>query len=434
MTEESPPPAQKPNPRRHDLDALRAFAMLIGVGLHAALAYLPNEASGEEQTVELTLALFVLGVHGFRMPVFFVMSGFFTAMLWRRRGLFPLLEHRFKRILIPFLLGCVTIVPLINFINPYLYEQAIQESKRGGTPTYAQKAGGLWEAAATGNLAAIQKLTASGANLNALEPETEATALTIAVWTWKNGAAEALLKAGANPNARNGDQSTALHSAALFGNADIMRQLLDAGGDPDLRMNDGSTPRDALKADRETTEFISVLVQTRIDWEKTIEGRKQIEAMLNGGDPSSVARLLESAVSFAFSVSFHHLWFLWFLCVLVLIFAAYAYLFDKTGWRIKGGAWIHSPIRYLWLIPLTMIPQWWMSEYTYGPDTSTGIVPMPHLVAYYAIFFGFGAVYYDCGDEEGRVGKWWLLTIPLAVGSVPVRRRRNLRVQGAGAA
>ena len=141
MTEESPPPAQKPNPRRHDLDALRAFAMLIGVGLHAALAYLPNEAGGEEQTVELTLALFVLGVHGFRMPVFFVMSGFFTAMLWRRRGLFPLLEHRFKRILIPFLLGCVTIVPLINFINPYLYEQAIQESKRGANADIRPKSG-----------------------------------------------------------------------------------------------------------------------------------------------------------------------------------------------------------------------------------------------------------------------------------------------------
>lgn len=28
-----------PSPRRHDLDALRSFAMLLGIGLHAALAY-----------------------------------------------------------------------------------------------------------------------------------------------------------------------------------------------------------------------------------------------------------------------------------------------------------------------------------------------------------------------------------------------------------
>ncbi|MBC7771376.1 MAG: hypothetical protein H7210_02660, partial [Pyrinomonadaceae bacterium] len=28
-----------PDPRRHDLDAVRSFAMLLGIALHAALAY-----------------------------------------------------------------------------------------------------------------------------------------------------------------------------------------------------------------------------------------------------------------------------------------------------------------------------------------------------------------------------------------------------------
>ena len=40
----SPPPATIP--RRHDLDSLRAIAMLLGIGLHGALAYIPMPDAG----------------------------------------------------------------------------------------------------------------------------------------------------------------------------------------------------------------------------------------------------------------------------------------------------------------------------------------------------------------------------------------------------
>ena len=77
-----------------------------------------------------------------------------------------------------------------------------------------------------------------------------------------------------------------------------------------------------------------------------------------------------------------------------------------------------SPARYLWLVPLTMIPQWFMGDGgaspIFGPDTSTGLLPIPHVLAYYAVFFGFGAFYYGFDDRSGRVGeRWWL---PLAIG------------------
>jgi peptidoglycan/LPS O-acetylase OafA/YrhL len=50
----------------------------------------------------------------------------------------------------------------------------------------------------------------------------------------------------------------------------------------------------------------------------------------------------------------------------------------------------------------------------FGPDTSTGLLPIPHVFAYYAIFFGFGALYFGSDDRSGRVGeRWWL---PLVVG------------------
>ena len=99
--------------RLHDLDALRAFAMLLGIGLHGALAYVtfPYWPAYDSHHA-IGFDLFVEMVHGFRMPLFFLLSGFFTTMLWRRRGLASLIKHRLKRILLPFLLFVITVIPL----------------------------------------------------------------------------------------------------------------------------------------------------------------------------------------------------------------------------------------------------------------------------------------------------------------------------------
>ena len=40
----------------------------------------------------------------------------------------------------------------------------------------------------------------------------------------------------------------------------------------------------------------------------------------------------------------------------------------------------------------------------FGPDGSSGLLPIPHVLAYYAIFFGFGALYFGYDDRTGRVG------------------------------
>ena len=36
--------------------------------------------------------VFMQAIHGFRMPLFFVVSGFFAAMLWRQRGMKEMLK------------------------------------------------------------------------------------------------------------------------------------------------------------------------------------------------------------------------------------------------------------------------------------------------------------------------------------------------------
>ena len=103
--------------RFHDLDALRAVAMLLGVVLHTSVFLLPEAlplwpvhdatASGDP-----TYKLVIETIHGFRMPVFFVLSGFFTALLWQRRGLHTMAIQRLRRVGIPLVIACFTVLPL----------------------------------------------------------------------------------------------------------------------------------------------------------------------------------------------------------------------------------------------------------------------------------------------------------------------------------
>jgi peptidoglycan/LPS O-acetylase OafA/YrhL len=92
---------------------------------------------------------------------------------------------------------------------------------------------------------------------------------------------------------------------------------------------------------------------------------------------------------------------------------------------------LHTPVCCLWLLPLLFIPQWFMGvdAPSFGPDTSIGLVPMPHLLLYYGIFFGFGALYCDANDDEGRLGRrWWFLlpfalviALPVGLATLPLR-------------
>lgn len=107
------PDGEPKSPRYHELDALRAVAMLLGIVLHAFLFLIPQawpiqhpDPPGEIYWNALN------AIHGFRMPVFFLLSGFFTAMLWERRGLRQLALHRGKRIALPLALCCVTVIPV----------------------------------------------------------------------------------------------------------------------------------------------------------------------------------------------------------------------------------------------------------------------------------------------------------------------------------
>ena len=110
--------------RFYDLDALRAMAMFLGIVLHASVFILPemeplwpiHDAAAEGDP---TYKLVIETIHGFRMPVFFLLSGFFTALLWQRRSLRALMTQRLRRVGIPLAVGCFTVIPLSIWILAY---------------------------------------------------------------------------------------------------------------------------------------------------------------------------------------------------------------------------------------------------------------------------------------------------------------------------
>ncbi len=93
--------------RYHYLDNIRALAMFLGVVFHAALAYSPFFqnfwfTAGNESAVSIDMVAFF--THLFRMPLFFLVSGFFAIMLLQKRGISGFLKNRAMRILLPFIL------------------------------------------------------------------------------------------------------------------------------------------------------------------------------------------------------------------------------------------------------------------------------------------------------------------------------------------
>src|SRR5207302_787339 len=72
---------------------------------------------------------------------------------------------------------------------------------------------------------------------------------------------KALLAARGDPNVRSEANYTPLHKAAAHGNLAIVQMLLDAGADPKATRDDGSTP--IADARKEGHEAVVRLLQTR---------------------------------------------------------------------------------------------------------------------------------------------------------------------------
>jgi peptidoglycan/LPS O-acetylase OafA/YrhL len=103
--------------RYHALDAVRAFALLAGIFLHATLSFLPGMREGkwpisdDSSSVQLATVFYV--VHIFRMSLFYAIAGFFAHVLLERYGAYGLVRNRLRRIALPFVVGLVVVMPLL---------------------------------------------------------------------------------------------------------------------------------------------------------------------------------------------------------------------------------------------------------------------------------------------------------------------------------
>ena len=381
--------------RRYDLDALRAFAMLLGLAYHTGNSFVPGELiywPVKDIRQSDIFLLFVEASHGFRMPLFFAISGFFTAMLWRKRGLRALLSHRFRRVLLPFLLGVVTILPVTHVVSIYATKSTLAKAKDT-----------IWYAAKVGDVDALARHIKSGAAVNEFDPN----GLTPLIWATSAGqlrAMDFLLQNGADINLHNQYGAIPLAIAAFYGRADAAQLLIERGADIEASNKTGQTARDVMEMSWEATKLVSWLRSVEVDKEQVKAERAKIAELFaqvsssreaTSESPEESTGYIKTILSMpVFTLPLlHHLWFLWYLYLMVIIFALCAGLASWLKWPGVPQWLILSPIRFLYLIPLIMIPQYIMDlmDTRFGADVYSGLLPMPHVLLYYCIFFGFGA-------------------------------------------
>jgi peptidoglycan/LPS O-acetylase OafA/YrhL len=97
------------------LDAVRAFALLLGVVFHAGLSFMPMFIGWAVMDISTSnfVPVFTVISHSFRMEVFFLVAGFFSHMTFHKKGVKTFLKERFIRIAIPFLIGWFLLRPLL---------------------------------------------------------------------------------------------------------------------------------------------------------------------------------------------------------------------------------------------------------------------------------------------------------------------------------
>lgn len=106
--------------RLHALDAVRGFALMLGVAFHASLSFMPGLPPGLWAMKDNSSSAFLSDVafvaHLFRMSLFFFIAGFFARLLRQKLGTGGFWKNRALRILVPLLVGWVTLVPPIHWI------------------------------------------------------------------------------------------------------------------------------------------------------------------------------------------------------------------------------------------------------------------------------------------------------------------------------
>jgi len=438
--------------RRHDLDALRAIAMLLGICLHAFAAYsgmlwvvMDNH---QVESLEKTISF----IHGFRMQLFFLVSGYFTALLSARYGTLGMIRNRAARILLPFLICLLTLIPLIKVVNLLAV-----------TANASHPQDPLFRAIQQDDAECVIGLLEKGppSFLEESEKRLRMTPLIWAVLIESEPMTSLLLQRGANPMAASRSGENPLTIACMLGRADLLKLLVAKGGDPFQATETGNTPWKAAHQNPDDTRTMIWLARGNgpKDMAALEQGRVTVVGYLDrlfqsrgiNPDPPRATTVPEPTKAvqnlpgwmqryFAWLASdqtvvtiggvqinllqenlFDHLWFLWFLWWLCLVHAGLGWIgiSNRLGAAFKNAGLYAS---LLVAIALTCCLQVFMNLDYYprtlnslvGPDLSGGLIPKPHVILYYAVFFFFGSWYFRLGDTESLLGRHWRIALPAA--------------------
>lgn len=110
--------------RLHALDSLRAIMMMLGIVLHSANTYVVADYGAswplkDPNSSGITLDYISSFVHAFRMPIFFVIAGFFASLLFYERSYTKMIKNRVNRILFPFIAFLFILWPLVKMSFTY---------------------------------------------------------------------------------------------------------------------------------------------------------------------------------------------------------------------------------------------------------------------------------------------------------------------------
>ena len=112
--------------RLHALDALRAFALFLGIYFHASLSFMPGIDQWVVTDTSTSAAVWIVSgfSHLFRMSLFFFIAGYFARLVYHRKGSAYFVRDRAKRIALPLLMFLPVMVPLLGLIWGWGAEQS----------------------------------------------------------------------------------------------------------------------------------------------------------------------------------------------------------------------------------------------------------------------------------------------------------------------
>jgi len=102
--------------RYHGLDVLRSFALILGLFFHASIPFSENPFPlwiiyyASKSWVYDTI---MVGTHSFRMPLFFLLAGFFSALLYRKLSERNYLIARTKKLIFPLIASVLFFTPIM---------------------------------------------------------------------------------------------------------------------------------------------------------------------------------------------------------------------------------------------------------------------------------------------------------------------------------